>query len=80
MVMIDADLRRPRIHRIFSEAVTSGNGKGQGLSSYLAGIVDEEPVIPTEISNLFIIPAGPIPPNRWSFWPPIVSEAHGKFG
>ena len=63
VVVIDADLRRPRIHKIFSEAVASGNGKGRGLSSYLAGIVDGEPVIPTEISNLFIIPSGPVPPN-----------------
>lgn len=63
VVIVDADLRRPRIHRIFSDAVASNNGKGQGLSSFLAGIVDEEPVIPTEISNLFFIPAGPIPPN-----------------
>ncbi|MBW2707669.1 MAG: polysaccharide biosynthesis tyrosine autokinase [Deltaproteobacteria bacterium] len=63
VVIIDADLRRPRIHKIFSEAVASNNGKGRGLSSFLAGIVDEEPVIHTEISNLFIIPAGPIPPN-----------------
>lgn len=63
VVIVDADLRRPRIHRIFSEAVASNNVKGQGLSSFLAGILDEEPVVPTEISNLFIIPAGPIPPN-----------------
>ncbi len=74
VVIVDADLRRPRIHRIFSEAVASGNGKGQGLSSFLAGIVDEEPLIPTEIDNLFIIPAGPIPPN------PVELLASNRFG
>ena len=63
VVIMDADLRRPRIHKIFSEAIASNNGKGWGLSSFLAGIAHEEPVVPTEISNLFIIPAGPIPPN-----------------
>jgi len=74
VVMVDADLRRPRIHKIFSEAVTSSNGKGQGLSSFLAGIVNEEPLIPTEIENLFIIPAGPIPPN------PVELLASNRFG
>jgi len=63
VVILDADLRRPRIHRIFSEAIASNNGKNLGLSSFLAGIVDEEPVVPTEMPNLFIIPAGPISPN-----------------
>ena len=74
VVIIDGDLRRPRIHRIFSEAVASSNGKGQGLSSFLAGIINEEPVIPTEIANLFIIPAGPIPPN------PVELLASNRFG
>ena len=74
VVIIDGDLRRPRIHRIFSDAVASNNGKGQGLSSFLAGIIDEEPVIPTEIPNLFIIPAGPIPPN------PVELLASNRFG
>jgi len=72
VVIVDADLRRPRIHKIFSEAIASNNGKG--LSSFLAGIVDEEPVVPTEMSNLFIIPAGPIPPN------PVELLASNRFG
>ncbi len=74
VVIIDGDLRRPRIHRIFSEAVGANNGKGAGLSSYLAGIIAEEPVIATEIPNLFIIPAGPIPPN------PVELLASNRFG
>ena len=74
VVIIDGDLRRPRIHKVFSEAVASSNGKGQGLSSFLAGIINEEPVIPTEIANLFIIPAGPIPPN------PVELLASNRFG
>ena len=74
VVIIDADLRRPRIHKIFSEAIASFNGEGKGLSSFLAGIVDEEPVVPTEVSNLFIIPAGPIPPN------PVELLASKRFG
>ncbi len=74
VVIMDADLRRPRIHKLFSEAIASNNGKNLGLSSFLAGIVDKEPVVPTEMPNLFIIPAGPIPPN------PVELLASNRFG
>ena len=74
VVIIDADLRRPRIHRLFSEAVASGNGRGQGLSTFLAGIADEEIVVSTEVPNLFVIPAGPLPPN------PVELLSSNRFG
>lgn len=70
VVMIDADLRRPRLHKVFGEA--SANGKG--LSSLLAGVVNENPICETEVDNLFIIPAGPIPPN------PVELLASSRFG
>ncbi|MCF8084615.1 MAG: polysaccharide biosynthesis tyrosine autokinase [Deltaproteobacteria bacterium] len=60
VVLVDADLRRPRLHKIFSE-IAHQNGKG--LSSFLAGIGNEEPVVSTDVANLYLIPAGPIPPN-----------------
>ncbi len=63
VVLVDADLRRPRMHRIFASAVAAANGKGHGLSSFLAGITDQDLAIATEIPNFYIIPAGPIPPN-----------------
>ena len=58
VVVIDADMRKPRIHRIFGEE------NGTGLSSYLSGNVELGSVIKkSEIPNLYYIPSGPIPPN-----------------
>jgi len=58
VVLIDADLRKPRVHRIFNEE------NGVGLSNFLSGNVGLEAIIKaTEIPNLFYIPSGPIPPN-----------------
>lgn len=58
VAIIDADLRKPRIHKIF------GTDNARGLSTYLAGVGDEGIVhdVPGE-KNLHIIPSGPIPPN-----------------
>lgn len=57
VLLIDADLRKPRIHKIF------GLHSKNGLSTYLAGKVSEPELKRTEIENLAILPAGPIPPN-----------------
>lgn len=58
VILIDADLRKPRIHKIFTE------GNGVGLSNFLSGNIELGAVIKkTEIPNLFYIPSGPIPPN-----------------
>lgn len=58
VVIIDADLRKPRLHKTFR----IDNSKG--LSAYLAGIEYENIVHPLDNeSNLFAIPAGPMPPN-----------------
>ncbi len=58
VVLVDADLRKPRIHRVFSEE------NGVGLSNFLSGNADLDAIIKaTEIPNLFYIPSGPIPPN-----------------
>jgi capsular exopolysaccharide synthesis family protein len=58
VVIIDSDMRRPRVHKVFeSENET-------GLSSFLSGNADLESVIRnTEVPNLCYVPAGPIPPN-----------------
>ena len=59
VIIIDADMRKPRLHKIFSL-----NGKDQGLSQYLTGLCDAKAIIhKTDVPNLFFIPAGPIPPN-----------------
>jgi len=56
--IIDCDLRRPRLHRIFDR---TGD---QGVTNVLVGEATlEEVARPTVVENLFSIPAGPIPPN-----------------
>jgi capsular exopolysaccharide synthesis family protein len=58
VLLIDTDLRRPRLHKSF------GISKDRGLTSLLLGDENYDDVIKaTEVPNLFILPAGPIPPN-----------------
>lgn len=58
VLLVDSDLRRPRIHTIFRLNNLSG------LSTYLAGATaDIETVFKRPSTNLSVIPAGPIPPN-----------------
>mgnify|MGYP001594153275 FL=1 len=60
VVIVDSDMRKPRVHKIFD--VEKENG--MGLSSFLSGHAELGALIKkTEIPNLFYIPAGPIPPN-----------------
>lgn len=59
-VIIDADLRRPRLHRIFN----STQKPLKGLSNYLSGGCGIDEILTrTEIKNLYFMPAGPIPPS-----------------
>ncbi|MGD0678765.1 MAG: polysaccharide biosynthesis tyrosine autokinase [Polyangiaceae bacterium] len=56
--LVDCDLRRPRIHRIFDRAGDAG------VTSVLVGDATVEDVAKaTPIPNLWAIPAGPLPPN-----------------
>jgi len=58
VVIIDADLRNPSLHRGLSLE------NNQGLTNYLAGPAQPAEIAkPTTISNLFCIPTGPLPPN-----------------
>lgn len=58
VLLIDTDLRKPRMHRIFD---TKNN---KGLSGYLAGKQDlKEVKVLTSIKNIWLIPSGLIPPN-----------------
>ncbi len=58
LLIIDADLRRPNLHKLFELE------NGQGLSTVLAGIHEfEECVIETHVPNLHVLLAGPTPPN-----------------
>ncbi|MCM8799410.1 MAG: polysaccharide biosynthesis tyrosine autokinase [Candidatus Omnitrophica bacterium] len=58
MLILEADMRKPRIAKVF------GLKNEVGLSSYLAGEASLEEIIrPTGIDNLFLISSGPTPPN-----------------
>ena len=66
VVLVDSDMRRPRQHRIFE------NKQYPGLSNFLSGvdvysssnkIMLKDCLYETEVSNLFLLPAGVIPPN-----------------
>jgi capsular exopolysaccharide synthesis family protein len=58
VVVVDSDLRRPVIHKIFRQRAEPG------LTSFLAGdALFELVVTKTAIPNLSVVPAGPIPPN-----------------
>lgn len=58
VLMIDADMRKPRLHKVFDLNITNG------LSSYLTGKINlEEAVKETKLENMFVITSGPHPPN-----------------
>ena len=57
VLIVDADLRRPRVHRVF------GLKNNAGLSNYLAGDGDLASLIQVAIPNLYVLPVGPLPPN-----------------
>ncbi len=66
VVLIDCDMRKGRQHNLF------GTSPRPGLSNYLSGISDsgEESsedlakyIRSTEVENLYLIPAGNVPPN-----------------
>ncbi|MCU0353172.1 MAG: polysaccharide biosynthesis tyrosine autokinase [Cytophagales bacterium] len=57
-LLIDCDLRKPRVHTRFN----LDNEKG--LATYLTGMHDwDEAVVPTDVENLFVATSGPIPVN-----------------
>ncbi len=57
-VILEADLRKPQIHKNFEIE------KDVGISTYLIGEhTYEEILIKTDIENLWIVPSGEIPPN-----------------
>jgi polysaccharide biosynthesis transport protein len=61
VVIIDADLRRPKQSAIFGLVLP---GKDRGLTGYLSSYIKETEIIEgTSFANLFVIPSGPIPAN-----------------
>lgn len=57
-LLVDTDMRRPRLHRIF------GFSNDVGLSSVIVGDAKLDAVIrPSELENLDVLVCGPTPPN-----------------
>jgi capsular exopolysaccharide synthesis family protein len=60
VLVLDCDLRRPRVHSHF------GIGNARGVTNYLSGDAQASEIIQTSERlppNLKIIPSGPVPPN-----------------
>jgi polysaccharide biosynthesis transport protein len=57
VVLMDCDLRRPRIHRVF------GKGSDIGVTTALVDLDIDRVIMDTGVPDLSVIPAGPIPPN-----------------
>lgn len=61
VLIIDADMRRPRLHQVFN--ITNG----AGLSTMLSSEVDEKEILEIvqydDKSKLHLLPSGPVPPN-----------------
>jgi capsular exopolysaccharide synthesis family protein len=58
VLVIDTDMRRPRLH------IATRVSREPGLSNLMLGSEDYDDVIkPTEVPNLFVLPCGPLPPN-----------------
>ena len=79
-IILDLDLRKPKVHLAFNESVTEN-----GMSTLLIGKADLKMCIQsTSVENLSFIPAGPIPPNpselllRETF-DDVIEELKGQF-
>lgn len=58
VLLLDCDLRKPRLHRIFQLS------NRQGVVTFLTGGRDAElAVYPTDVPGLHVTPSGPTPPN-----------------
>lgn len=61
VLIIDADMRRPRLHSVFDIS------NAEGLSTILSSELDEKEMLDVvqfdEASKLHLLPSGPVPPN-----------------
>jgi len=59
VILVDSDMRKPRIHKIF------GLSNERGLSTYLTGTDQlEQTIVPIEsVPHLSVMTCGPLPPN-----------------
>lgn len=57
VLLIDADMRKPKQHRIFNCEI------GTGLSEALCGVISDSSIQKTRYENLYLMTSGRIPPN-----------------
>jgi capsular exopolysaccharide synthesis family protein len=57
VLIVDCDLRKPRLHQVLRIS------NRFGLVNHLTTTGEPEPIFPTEVPNLWATPSGPIPPN-----------------
>ncbi|HEX8253427.1 MAG TPA: polysaccharide biosynthesis tyrosine autokinase [Thermoanaerobaculia bacterium] len=79
VLLMDADLRRPRLQKVFTGKMNLG------LVNYLAANIPLDDIIqPTEVPNLSVVLSGPIPPNPSELLASdrmkhLIEEVRGKF-
>jgi capsular exopolysaccharide synthesis family protein len=58
-ILVDADLRKPSLHKLF------GVSNNQGLTTMAVedSALTEPPLVETGLDNLWLLPSGPLPPN-----------------
>ncbi len=60
VILVDADLRRPTLHKLFQQ----NNNRGVTTALFQAsGVTASDHLVPTGVSNLYLMPSGPLPPN-----------------
>ena len=57
VLLLDCDLRRPRVHRIFDLSTDTG------VTTALIEGVSDDAIHSTSVPRLFVMPCGPVPPN-----------------
>jgi capsular exopolysaccharide synthesis family protein len=60
VILVDTDLRRPTLHKVFQRSNT------RGVTTALMeqeNLQIEDHIIDTDVENLFLMPSGPLPPN-----------------
>jgi len=71
VLLVDGDLRKPRLHQLFR-----GSNRA-GLVNFLTHTAEVEQVVfQSKVPNLWIVPSGPVPPNPSEL---IASERMGEF-
>ena len=57
VIVVDEDLRRPRVHKLFNLE------NQQGLTNVLAGQIELKQAIASACSDVHVMTSGPVPPN-----------------